>query len=137
MTIHPYLQNGLWVFDDSRAGLKAEPFVEGATEMVSKLVSAKNIPAAEKGFALSFADKPFAGHDVELAWIHADEVEGNWYEGMVAGEPMVCWLCPALFCYFETAPKRIYVGAEPLPPGVNPIWEPKPGEETRRFVEPS
>lgn len=136
MTIYPYLQNHLWVFDDSQTGLKAEPFVAGATEMLTRLVSTKGVPDAEKGFALSFADKPFAGHDVELVWTHADKVEGNWYEAVVAGEPMVCWLCPALFCYFETAPQRIYVGAEPLPAGVNPIWEPQPGEETRRFVEP-
>jgi hypothetical protein len=45
------------------------------------------------------------------------------------------WLCPALLLYFETPPYRLYVGCDPLPAGVNPIWEPAPGEEGRRFVE--
>jgi len=136
MTIYPYLQDGLWVFDDARTGLKAEPFVEGATEMISTLVAAKGIHKAEHGFTLTFADEPFDGHDVELKWLRADEVEGNWYEGTVARETMQCWLCPALFCYFDTAPERIYVGAEPLPAGIDPIWHPESAEETRRFVEP-
>jgi len=136
MTIYPYLQDGLWVFDDRETGLKAEPFVEGATEMISALVAAKGIHKAEHGFTLTFAGEPFDGYDVELKWLRADEVEGNWYEGTVAGEAMQCWLCPALFCYFDTAPERIYVGAEPLPPGIDPIWHPEQGEQSRRFVEP-
>jgi hypothetical protein len=32
------------------------------------------------------------------------------------------WLCPALGLYFHTAPARIFVEAEPLPAGVDPIW---------------
>ena len=136
MTIYPYLQNGLWVFDDRETGLKAEPFVEEATEMISSLVAAKGIHHAARGFKLTFAGELFDGYDVELKWLRADEVEGNWYEGTVAEELMQCWLCPALFCYFDTAPERIYVGAEPLPAGIDPIWQPEPGAETRRFVEP-
>ena len=136
MTIYPYLQDGLWVFDDRETGLKAEPFVEGATEMISTVVAAKRIHKADRGFTLTFAGEPFDGYDVELKWLRADEVEGNWYEGTVAGEAMQCWLCPALFCYFDTAPERIYVGAEPLPAGIDPIWHPEQGEESRRFVEP-
>ena len=136
MTIYPYLQDDVWVFDDRETGLKAEPFVEGATEMITALVTAKGIPNAERGFTLTFAGEPFDGHDVELKWIREDEVEGNWYAGDVAGELMECWLCPALFCYFDTAPERIYLSASPLPKGVDPIWHPDPGEESRRFVEP-
>lgn len=136
MTIYPYLQDNVWVFDDRETGLKAEPFVEGATEMISALVAAKGIHAVERGFELTFAGEPFAGHDVELKWLRADEVEGNWYTGNVAGELMQCWLCPALFCYFAAAPKRICLAAGPLPEGIDPIWRPDPGEETRRFVEP-
>ena len=135
MIIYPYLQNDVWVFDDAVTGLKAEPFVQGATEMISRLVAVKEIVEAERGFSLTFGDAPFEGHDVALMWVRADEVEGNWYEGIVAGESMVCWLCPALFCYFEKAPKQIYVQAEPLAAGVEPIWHPAEGEQTRRFVE--
>ena len=125
MTIYPYLLDGAcWVFDDVRTGLKEEAFVLGMTEMISKLVEFKLIPNADKGFSMTFAAEPF-DHDVELAWLSSEEVaeefnctlnelpgDGNWYRGMVSGEEMVGWLCPALFCYFEEAPRKIYVKAD-------------------------
>ena len=65
-TIYPYLSSGkTWVFDDARTGLKAEAFVAGCSEAITLLAQAKSIPAAERGFALSFSDRPFDGHD---AW---------------------------------------------------------------------
>jgi hypothetical protein len=148
MTIYPYLlENTCWVFDDERTGLKEEAFVLGMTEMISRLVETKSIPKASKGFSLSFAAEPF-GHDVELSWISpkavADEFEcslaklpdvGNWYRGVVSGEEMVGWLCPALFCYFNEAPKKIYAKAEPLPAGVDPIWHVRLDDpRAKRFV---
>lgn len=134
LTIYPYKLRETWVFDDPRTGLKEEAFVCGATEMISRLVGMKRIPRAEHGFALSFADEPFAGHDVVLTLLRPDEHEGNWYHGYVTGLRMECWLCPALFCYFAEAPEKIYVRADPLPAGLNPIWEPPDDEEPRRFV---
>ena len=38
MIIHPYLFNGVWVFDDESTGLVREPFVSGIPEMINKLV---------------------------------------------------------------------------------------------------
>ena len=134
LTIYPYKFHECWVFDDPRTGLKEEAFVCGATEMISRLVASKHLPRAEHGFALTFSGEPFAGQDVALELLRPDEHEGNWYHGEVAGLRMECWLCPALYCYFAAAPERIYVRAEPLPAGVNPIWEPPAGRETRRFV---
>jgi hypothetical protein len=135
MILYPYLYQGLcWVFDDPETGLKEEAFVLGASEMITRLIEAKGIPSAERGFVLSFSDVPFE-HDVELSWIappHAAESAGkaqgrlpaigNWYEGMVAGEKMTAWLCPALYEYFDQAPPRIFVRADKLPAGVDPIW---------------
>jgi hypothetical protein len=135
LTIYPYKLRETWVFDDPRTGLKEEAFVCGATEVISRLVSMKRIPRADHGFALSFADEPFAGQDVVLTLLRPDEYEGNWYHGYVTGLHMECWLCPALFCYFAQAPEKIYVRADPLPAGVNPIWEPPDDESPRRFVE--
>ena len=48
---------------------------------------------------------------------------------------METWLCLAPLLYFETPPRRLYVRCDPLPAGVQPIWNPLPGEEGRRFVE--
>ena len=136
LTLYPYLLNdSCWVFDDARTGLKEEAFVLGMTEMISRVVETKDLPDAARGFAMSFSAEPFAGNDVELHWLRPDGNSGNWYEGTVVGERMEGWLCPALLLYFEQAPRRIFVRCDPLPAGVEPIWNPKPGETTRRFVE--
>ena len=135
MTLYPYLYHGMcWVFDEPQTGLKEEAFVLGASEMTSTLLEAKGIPNAERGFTLSFSDQPF-DHDVKLTWIPTVQAAkatgqpvgslpatGNWYTGDVAGQRMVAWLCPALYEYFSEAPKRIFVKAEKLPEGVDPIW---------------
>ena len=137
LTLHPYLFAGTtcWVFDDERTGLKEEAFVLGTSEMISRVVELKKIPNAAKGFLLSFSDQPFDNHDVERVWIRTQVGGGDWYEGDVLGEYMENWLCPALFCYFETPPKRLFVWCDALPAGVDPIWNPPPGEAGRRFVE--
>ena len=147
MTLYPYLIGQTWVFDDPSTGLKEEAFVLGASEMIHRLVRAKDIRNAGQGFALSFGAEPF-DHNVELQWVTPSDaatasglslseasIEGNWYEGNVAGEQMICWLCPALFCYFDQAPQKIFVKAEPLPVGVDPIWHVDSDDPSaRRFM---
>jgi len=49
-------------------------------------------------------------------------MKGNWYEGEVAGDWMEGWLCPALLLYFQEPPDTLYIKAEPLPKGIDPIW---------------
>jgi hypothetical protein len=135
LTIYPYLLGSTWVFDDPRTGLKEEAFVLGMSEMISRLVEVKGIPKAAKGISLQFGSEPFDGTDAELAWLRsgdsevlpgkdgsASQIFGNWYTGNVAGEEMEGWLCPALGLYFKAAPERIFVRAEPLPEGIDPIW---------------
>lgn len=74
MTLYPYLLEGTcWVFDDERTGLKEEAFVLGMTEMISRLVEAKSVQNAAKGFSLTFAAEPF-DHDVELCWMPPEEL---------------------------------------------------------------
>ena len=136
LTLYPYLLDGLcWVFDDERTGLKEEAFVLGMTEMISRVVEAKAIPNAARGFEMSFSDRPFAGHDVELEWLRPDPAGGNWYAGTVVGEPMEGWLCPALLLYFRDPPTRIFVRCARLPSGIDPIWMPPAGTVARQFVE--
>jgi hypothetical protein len=147
LTIYPYRLGHCWVFDDERTGLKEEAFVLGASEMISRVVEAKQIAHADRGFLLTFDNEPF-DHDVELTWLPASEAAraigsstdlvpdfGSWYGGDVAGQQMIGWLCPALFVYFNAAPKMIYAKAEPLPAGIDPIWHIAPGDpRARRFV---
>lgn len=148
MTLYPYLYSNIcWVFDDQQTGLKEEAFVLGASEMISRLIEAKDIPNAQRGFAMSFSDRPF-DHDVELTWLSPVEAAkalnqpasrlpatGNWYAGDVTGEKMVAWLCPALYEYFQTAPKRIFVKTEKLPAGIDPIWHVSSDDpQARRYM---
>src|ERR1700722_12705748 len=107
----------------------------GMTEMISRMVEARAIPDAGKGFTLHFSDEPFQVSDAELIWLRSDAAQvvagqdgsatqlfGNWYCGIIADEKMEGWLCPALRLYFRAAPTRLYVKVEPLPAGVDPVW---------------
>ena len=108
MAIHPYRANGLWVFDDPAVGLRQEPFVAGADTIIENLV--KTIPNAERGFTLLFSGQPFPGSQVEFDWLRA-ELGGNWY--YCSALAMEGWLCPALFKYFDSAPKKIFAQFRP------------------------
>lgn len=144
MTLFPYRTGPTWVFDDARTGLKEEAFVLGMSEMISSLVAAKELADPDGGFALHFSDQPFDGSDAELSWLRSDDAQGlgdsalvlvgNWYTGVIAGERMVGWLCPALLKFFPSAPGRIFVRVESLPPGVDPVWHVTPDDlPPRRF----
>ena len=106
--IVPYRYEGMWVFDDPRVGLDKEPFVSGADTMIDVLVA--DIPNSQQGFRLLFSPTPFPGYTVKLDW-QREEYGGNWY--FSSEYKMEGWLCPALFKYFDKAPREIYVKAEP------------------------
>ncbi|WPL12268.1 hypothetical protein [Thiorhodovibrio winogradskyi] len=59
MVIHPYRDNGAWVFDDPEADLVKEPFVSGMDDMIDRMVA--DLPDAELGFHLYFSAAPFSG----------------------------------------------------------------------------
>jgi hypothetical protein len=109
LVIAPYWLDsvGTWVFDDEAVDLVQEPFVSGVPTMIDDLVA--DIPNARSGFRLLFSAAPFPGFQRKLEWVR-EEMGGNWYR---ADEPQAeGWLCPALFRYFDEAPKEIYVKAE-------------------------
>jgi hypothetical protein len=110
MVVTPYWHEGFWVFDDESAGLCKEPFVCGIPEMIDDLVN--DIPCAESGFKLIFSSMPFPGYQRELSWVR-EEYGGNWYK--LEGQHMEGWLCPAMFRYFESTPRKIYIKAEQAP----------------------
>ena len=149
-TLYPYYDTGVkkecrcWVFDDPSQDLKAEAFVMGMSEMIEVIVRANRIPKARKGFAMTFSDEPIEGADVHLYWVRGGKViftdsktgkkkeymAGNWYEGVLVGNYMEGWLCPALLKYFPEAPKEIWAKASPLPAGIDPIWRNPPPKKT-------
>lgn len=108
MILYPYWYGDTWVFDDDAVGLLREPFVFGVPEMIDQLVA--GIPDARQGFRLTFSLTPFPGVQRVVEW-RRDGYPGNWYG--FEGEAHEGWLCPALFKYFDTAPPKIYVRADP------------------------
>ena len=108
MVIAPYKHHGMWVFDDPAVGLDKEPFIAGIDTMIDKMTA--SIPQAEQGFRALFSAAPFPGYSEKLEW-RRQESGGNWYYS--DHYKMEGWLCPALFKYFPTAPREIYVRAEP------------------------
>ncbi len=107
LVIFPYKYQEMWVFDDEAVGLTKEPFVSGMPQIIDILV--KDIPNAENGFKLLFANTPFPGYQAQMTWLK-EEYQGNWYYW--EQEDMKGWLCPALFKYFATTPKEIYCQVE-------------------------
>ena len=101
--IHPYVYEGLWVFDDPAVGLVQEPFVAGADDIIDRMV--ENIPDARNGFTLLFSAAPFPGPQVVFEWARED-MSGNWYRSSELN--MEGWLCPALLKYFESPPAKLY-----------------------------
>ena len=125
LVIKPYVWNGAWVFDDESVGLKHEALIAGVPEVIRRLTKKKRIPTPEQGFSLYFSANPFPGYDLKADWLE-EEYSGNWYYieesewknhiviTSPKPEPMKGWLCPALFNYFEKAPKNLYIKAESL-----------------------
>ena len=104
MVITPYLNDGVWVFDDPDVGLIKEPFVAGIPEMIDSLTA--DIPDAKDGFSLFFSSTPFPGYQEKLRWVR-EESGGNWYSS--DGLESEGWLCPAMFKYFDKAPNELFV----------------------------
>ncbi len=106
--IFPFKVNGQWVFDDEAAGLRQEPLILGIDLMIEKATA--GISNAQRGFKLFFSSTPVPGYTVKLVW-RRSEFAGHWY--WCEQFSLEGWLCPALFKYFDQAPKEIYAKAEP------------------------
>lgn len=108
--IAPYRYLGMWVFDDPRVGLSAEPFVGGADTMIDRVT--ERISDAGNGFVLVFSASPFPGHQFRLDWRRAEGSGNIYYSHELDAEG---WLCPALLRYFAERPDAIYVQVKPRP----------------------
>jgi hypothetical protein len=106
--IAPYRYLDMWVFDDPRVGLTAEPFVGGADTMIDQVTA--DIHNAGDGFVMVFSSTPFPGHQFRLEWRREERGGNVYYSAELEAEG---WLCPALFRYFDNAPAEIYVQVKP------------------------
>ncbi len=106
--IAPYRYLDMWVFDDPRVGLTAEPFVGGADTMIDQVTA--GIPNAGAGFVMVFSSTPFPDHQFRLEWRREERGGNIYYSQELNAEG---WLCPALFRYFDDSPAEIYVQVKP------------------------
>lgn len=91
-------------FDDESRGIKDEPFVEGADNILKKLARAKKLSYP---FRLQFSPDYFDGCDGSAIKI-SDYAGGAIYMTQY-GEG---WLCPCLLKYFDTPPAEIVFRAD-------------------------
>lgn len=109
------------VFTDESVGLKNEAMVAGSDLALCSIAEMKGIENWREGFVVTFSGQYFPDHDVCAEWIEGDVTNkavdssqcGNWYKVKLGEIEMPCWLCPALFKYFETSPKNLYVKVSP------------------------
>ena len=102
--INPYKSEGLWMFDDDSVGLHREVLF---TDQLIERATAK-FKEPEKGFCLTFGSEPFEGYQYKLNWKKAERGGNVYHCPELDAEG---WLCPALFKYFDEAPKHIYATA--------------------------
>jgi len=107
IVIEPYRKGNMWVFDDATRGLTAEAFVMGASEAIDMMLKGKSVLDPEGGFILLFSKDPVPDYDAVIHLEETSKLGGSFYKWKEKNHKL--WLCPALFLYFENAPKRIYV----------------------------
>tara|TARA_R110000824_G_scaffold353560_1_gene540717 strand:- start:245 stop:667 length:423 start_codon:yes stop_codon:yes gene_type:complete len=114
MQITTYKLNNSWVFDDDDRGLVKEPFVAGADELLD-MIAGKN-----KTVNLTIASDLFPGvtHIIDRVNKSGAGLGGGtdyvylYNDGKTNNvNQLPVWLCPALFKFFDKAPKSIYIKA--------------------------
>lgn len=134
--INLYRIETTWFFDDKDRNITAEPFVCGASEMISKYLKRKGKSDEKSNILVEFSTEPIENADITLTCIekhrpmlmsvlkakfgslvynHLDNIE--WEEDLNA-EPTSadyidqegdeCWLCPAQLKFFGKVADNIY-----------------------------
>lgn len=107
MTIKPYKENSVWVFDEEKFNIQKEPFVCGMNEIIDEILKQnydKENP--DNGFNCVFSNNMFPDYQEKLTFIK-EEMGGAWY--IHEKTNMKGWLCPVLYTYFEKSPKEIFI----------------------------
>ena len=129
--IEPYKKYNTWVFNDKAKGIFQEPFVGATNTLIDRAIQEEGIPYATEGFSLSFSDTYFPTTQYVVTWVRSDAKEryswwnpmryfsmpssgGNWYKCKDLMEEEF-WLCPALYHYFKSAPRYIFLKFEHIP----------------------
>lgn len=103
--IQAYKRGSTWLFDDEHRQIKGEPFVCGASELITQLVGKRKRKAS-----LNFSEHYIPDYIEKLTLTKAEggkKKTSGWYIAEKTG--MKCWLCPAQLKFFGHVAKQIYV----------------------------
>jgi hypothetical protein len=64
-----YKQGKTWMFDEERLGIKAEPFVLGASELIQKYLDRKGMKRRRKNIPITFSKGYIPGADIVLTCV--------------------------------------------------------------------
>lgn len=108
-TLTFYRHQGQWVFDDERRDIFVEPLVCGADD-VFDVISGRCDDESINRCTVNFSSSPIPGFALHATYL-GPEFDGSRYStaDMTPDTPFEFWLCPALFAYFDRAPKNLYV----------------------------
>ena len=107
-----YQYANCWVFDAPEHDLCKEPFVMGASDIISHF-----LPEGTTRATLLFSDGPFPdAHRIDKEM----KTGGGYWYGM---DGMAGWLCPATLCYFNEFPESIYFTVEATGSGSSGVYE--------------
>ncbi len=104
INIQPYKYQGMWVFGDERVDLVKEPFISGMPEIIEHTLASKGLTKTSFNMLFSSTEIP----DVDVILTKQERfAKGNWYIDLKTG--MRGWLCPALYLYYNRAPKKLFI----------------------------
>ena len=101
--------DGLWVYDDSKFGVREQPLVFGMDLILERMI--EQVEGVEGRLNLVFSSIPFPGSEFSLRFVR-EETEGFvycWEEKKLQG-----WLSPSLRNYFPEPPPEIYLQLLPV-----------------------
>ena len=105
---HPNIKT-TWVFDDDTVGLKAEPFVLGASELIDYHLKLKQIKSRKPVLTFSQVEVPNADIILTRTMAYYDVTRTYYQSGdFIDQYGNKCWLCPAQLLYFKQVPEKIW-----------------------------
>lgn len=99
MFLELYKTGNVWLFDDLKRNIIAEPFVAGMNEIIDAHVGKKTTLCQA-----TFSANPFPQANT-LVLIDGENM-GGWYRDTATS--MEGWLCPVVKVYFGGVPEKIY-----------------------------
>jgi hypothetical protein len=106
MRLHLYKQGPTWMFDDATHNIKAEPFVEGSSEMIDLILRDFGFPTHGRGgVTVEFGLEKMHPDMVEIRKVQ--DMEMNWARYEYSGHEGN--FCPVTTVYLGSHPDRFYV----------------------------